>query len=188
MRSYQQVYLEPYRIIAIDPGTDTMGISLFEMPPSGGIQVTYSNTFRATPYLKTREDVVACKGARIARLEIHAMNLDKLFRHFEPHAIAVETPFMHRFPEAYAALVECFNTIRDVAYQYNPTMRLIHISPIEAKKSIGSKIAKGTKDDVRKAVLALSDVSWLGVDPTRLDEHSIDSIAVGYCFCKREQA
>lgn len=184
MRSYQEVQIQPYRVLAIDPGTDTMGISLFELPHLGPIQVVYSHTFRATPYLKYHEDVIACKGARIARLEIHAINLRKLFRHFNPHAIAVETPFMHRFPEAYAALVECFNMIRDVAYEFNPSMRLIHVSPMEAKKSIGARIAKGTKDDVRNAVLALKDVQWIGVDPLGLDEHAMDSVAVGYCFCK----
>lgn len=94
---------------------------------------------------------------------------------------------MGRFAAAFRALTECMVFISDAVGRYDPMMLLHVVDPPTAKMAVGLVIKKGmTKDDVKKAVLALKDLeNPNGIILEDLDEHSIDSIAVGYYLAKR---
>ena len=67
-----------------------------------------------------------------------------------------------------------------VVNNYNPNIMFFTISPLEVKKSVRSKYKK---EEVRTAISQIPELTdILPTDYISYDEHSIDSIAVGYSF------
>lgn len=176
----------PYRICAIDPGTNTLGISFLDV---GLLQKTItvidSTTYRADARVREDTIVYETRGDRAARLHFHHANFSALLRQFQPHAVIAESPFMGRFPAAFEALCECRDMLRSAVWSYNPRIPLELIDPPTAKKAVGALVQKGSKENVRDSVLALPDLSWALPYPIELlDEHCYDSIACGYSLGK----
>jgi hypothetical protein len=68
-------------------------------------------------------------------------------------------------------------------YAYDPFMPLQIVDPTTVKTNIGMIKIRGTdKEDVRKALKALKELEWDGVDIDDLDEHAVDSVAIGYYY------
>lgn len=176
---------EPLRVLAIDPGTTTMGISQLEWGfGTNRYKVNTAFTLRTvnpkwdSPYFSMGE----LHGNRTARIIHLADELRKTVFHYRPHVVITETPYMGKFAEAFEALVETLWMIRSVMGEYDPHLPLYGIDPTTAKKAVGVTIRRGMdKEDVRQALLARQDVDW-GIDPKTLDEHSIDATAVGLYY------
>lgn len=179
------------RLIAIDPGTDTLGTALFEMDlEQMSVAVVDAVTYTASKHVKISDrylDYERYHGSRSARLYAHMENLLSLFDDYQPHHVASESPFMHRQPQAFEALVECLSTIRLALHHYDPYMVLLTVPPHTAKKAIGITKADKTKDQVRSAITELlrkpeqHKLYYKANTPfEQLDEHSLDAIAVGY--------
>jgi len=176
----------PYRIAAIDPGTNTLGISFLDVDLAvRSITVIESATYRADSRVKEDSIIYESRGDRAARLHFHRLNFAALLQQFTPHAVIAESPFMGRFPAAFEALCECRDMLRSVVWQYNPRIPLELIDPPTAKKAVGALVQKGSKENVQACVLALPDLKWaLPVPIQTLDEHCYDSIACGYSLGK----
>lgn len=177
---------QPYRVAAIDPGTNTLGISFLDVDLARrSITVIDSTTYRADTRIREESIVYETRGDRAARLHFHRANFSALLRQFEPHAVVAESPFMGRFPAAFEALCECREMLRSAVHEYNPRIPLELIDPPTAKKAVGALVQKGSKENVQASVLALPDLRWaLPVPISMLDEHCFDSIAVGYTLSK----
>lgn len=175
---------EPLRILALDPGTDTMGVAFFELCfESKKIHLTYATTYSADRYANLEGSAWAALGNRLAKLQWHDENLTKLLHQWRPHVVASEAPFMGRFPQAYAALVQCCNVISNAVYWYDPSQFVWFVDPPTAKGAVGALVRKGSKENVQESVRSLKDLDVL-VDLTTLDEHAYDAVAVGYWASK----
>lgn len=179
-------YDRPYRIAAIDPGTDTLGISFLDVDLlRRTLTVIDSTTYRADPRVNEQSIFWETRGGRAARLQFHRYNFAALLQQFQPDAVIAESPFMGRFPAAFEALCECRDMLRHVVYEYNPAIPFETVDPPTAKKAVGALVQKGSKEDVQQAVLRLPDLQWALPTPIALlDEHCYDSITVGYYLGK----
>ena len=181
------------RIVGIDPGTTTMGISVIEYNVvTLEIIRTCAHTVNAGK-LRLSEQDVDSHGARYARIFGLQNALYELFLEIKPNFVIAESPFMaRRMPTAFAALTEVVFAIRSALRMFDPTMVLDLIDPPSAKLAVGAKTVKGgdTKKPVRLALNKLENV--LQFDNTssaatfdQLDEHSIDGTAIAYARWRR---
>ena len=171
-----------YRYIALDPGTDTLGVAVFDLDLATGIaRIPWVSTLRASRSNHFNDYAATLHGDRYARLNAHHARLVELFQQFQPQLIASESPYMGRFPQAYAALVECMQIIQSAVTQYDYGLSVLTVEPTAAKKAVGVLKRGSNKDLVRDLVLAKPELQFIGgVNPYTLDEHSTDALAVGY--------
>lgn len=168
-----------YRLLAGDNGSDTFGASFVEVDlRTGHLHVLMSETCTASKTTWRHADRLEQGRAFDARLGVLREFFQYLLEGFDPHGVVVEGPFVHLNVSTYLSLKTVIGALRDEVYQYNPTLDVVEVAPMSAKKAVKAKQYIG-KDPVRDAVLALSHVSYAPhIDPHALDEHCIDSIAV----------
>lgn len=177
---------EPFRLVAIDPGVDNMGVSLFEDHMDGRNVYLLNDCYTFSPKVNASgyRGITDFHDGRISRLFQIADHLRNLLHTYQPHGFIIEGNYYGRFADAFAALTECVLIARTVLFEYDPFMPLSVVDPTTAKKSVGMQRIKGTnKDDVKDALKLIKDITWL-VDIDSLDQHSIDSVAIGYHYLK----
>lgn len=171
-----------FRIMAIDPGSDTLGLSLLTVDlRNGDIAVHYSSTHTASRQLRyLPEGYEDLHGSMFSRMHCHRHMLTNMMHEFQPHCIIAESAFLKKkFANAFASLTVGLEMIKSAIRDYNRFMVLELIGPSEAKKAVGHKGGKGSdKDGVKACVVNYPGLIW-HVDPAELDEHSSDSIAIG---------
>lgn len=174
---------EPFRIAGFDPGAN-LGLSLIENHLDGSNPIVrVVETAKLNPAHRRYKEIAELHGNRHARLIILYDQVTNFLRTHRPHAFIVEGNYLGRFANAFGSLVECVTVIRNACYAYDPFMPLHSVDPTTVKTNIGMKRIKGTdKEDVRKALKELSTLEWDGIDIDTLDEHSIDSVAIGYYY------
>jgi len=177
--------LAPLRIIGIDPGTDTLGVSVLDVClATNRILLQQSSTFSGNQMARNYRWLSDVHGDKVARLKAHEDNLTDLFHQLRPHEIISEMPYMGKFPAAFAALVECMNAIRNAVIRYDERMPLVTVDPPTVKNTLGVNGKSGDKTLMQRGILQLVASGRIenptGMDVTLLDEHSIDSIAVAY--------
>lgn len=171
-----------YKILAIDPGTHSTGLAIFDMDCSTGSILSiealtlYSNHLPNNTGLDP--ELVPERIINHYKLKFAVMYYLNLIK---PVAVAYETPFYNRFrPTAYGPLMELMATIRSGIFDYNPNLPFVTVEPLLVKKAVGTRSQKG-KLSVKQAVLLVEDImSVLKNNIDTLDEHAIDAIAVGY--------
>jgi Holliday junction resolvasome RuvABC endonuclease subunit len=181
-------YSSPYaRILGIDPGTETLGAASIEYNVlTGEIHGAEAKTFKGSKLISS-DWVEEYHGSRFARIQAHSSNLARILGIIEPSDVAVESPFFsHLRPQAYGALTEIVYAIKLTVFSYDPTLPFVLIDPPSVKNSVGAK-GNADKDAVREKVLAILSARYSGrISIDRLDEHSIDSLAVAYaCYLSR---
>lgn len=171
---------EIYRFIAIDPGTDTLGLSLCEINlKSLEFKVCDVITLYASKNMSFYPGVIETHGEKQARLYAHRRSLVDLFNYWRPDAIVSESPFLGRFAAAFGALVECMQIIREAVMEYRPYMELETVDPPSAKKSMNVKAKGSSKDDIQRAVISDTTIVFAdGLSRLGHSEHGYDSIAV----------
>lgn len=175
---------QPYRILAIDPGTDTLGISVFDVDiPNNQITLVFAYTFQASKWIDRllEHSVWENQDEKYLRLYRHTEHLYGLLLQYRPHLVTHESAFMGRFPKAYQGLVECLSVLRGAVARYNPYLPFIGITPMEVKHFIGG-VQKG---EVLTAIKKIKDINNLFTILPTLDEHAIDSVAIGYTKAKQ---
>lgn len=170
-------------LIGIDPGSETIGVSIIEINTiSLDIVTVDAFTFQGSKLPMSIVDQLT-GGDRHAKLHAHTNNFNYVFNKYQPIAVCSESPFYNpRMPNAFGSLTEVLCSIRQGLYEYDQWQQLHLIDPSSVKKSIG---AKGNADkDIMRATLATHDTlkPLLKRDINHYDEHSIDAIAVGYSF------
>ena len=194
-----QFFPEPDTILnvfSLDPGTTNLGLACntYDLRTKAILNV-WAHTLNSDKLPHMSEFDVENhteRAERIYRLAVCTLKYMELFR---PHVLACEAPFFNKLrPGAYAALLECITTLRLVINKAYPEIPFVLIEPSLVKKCIGANlIAKkdNVKDQVKEAVLSnINLTSVMNLDnrlyssPDKLDEHSIDAIAVGYSYLK----
>lgn len=170
---------EPLRLLAIDPGTSTLGVALLSWDFGPNFVVEHAFTAK----VKDEDDTFTeMNGNRLGRMRCLINVVDEELNSFEPHVIIAESPFLGRFPQAFAALVELLTLLRLSVNRYNSQLPLYTIDPKTVKKAVGVDLGKkNDKDDVTQALRIHPDLAW-NVDIETLDEHSIDAVAVGLYY------
>ncbi len=174
------------RLLAIDPGSKTMGVSLLEFDfDTRENWVLDSFTIDADRRVGTISYVSDYHGDRATKLLTHHRALKRLLEEWEPDAVVSESPYMGRFPQAFEALTDTMNVIRSAVREYNMFLHLHKFDPATVKTAVGVSGKSGDKEAIRRALQGLPDLRFTeSVLLSELDEHSVDSIAVGYAFTK----
>jgi Holliday junction resolvasome RuvABC endonuclease subunit len=171
--------------MAIDPGTNTLGVSILSLDLEYGvITVEFVTTLVAENMVRPYESIVTYHSERFTKLYALQNSLTYLMSQFQVHAVVSESPYLGRFPQAFAALTECMSMLRNAMLNFDPYMYLFTIDPATIKTNVGVSGKSGDKLLMRKAVMDLWNRQEIqisnGIILSELDEHSIDSIAAGY--------
>lgn len=173
----------PYRIVGIDPGTDTLGVSVIDVDlDTLQISVMDSMTLHGSRMISGIQRIADTYGSRFARLMALEEALIEYFFLHKPHAIISESPYFNaRRPQAYGALVEAMGMLKRAVFAYNPTIPLFKVDPASNKANLRVSGKSGDKELMKSAVVNLAEIR----NPTKivlqlLDEHSIDSLSVAY--------
>ncbi len=174
-----------FRIMGIDPGSRCFGISILDYDlDTGKVYLRHAETFHADRFLTdvSPELVLGDRGARHAKCREF---LIERLHYFNPVLVSCESAFMKlKFVSAFQSLVEGIVMAREAVWDFKNTLPLFLVDPPTAKKAVGAPGKGGDKEAVRKAVKKLITEKTLYVDSEldidELDEHSIDSIAIGY--------
>lgn len=174
-----------YRVMGIDPGTDTLGLSVLDLNLTDcSIVIRQAMTVSGERNSRRYTHFNEVYGDKAARLYAHETFLLNAMQCWMPHSIISEAPFLGRFPAAFAALVECLSSIRTAVNQYDCSLPLLTVDPPTAKKAVGVVKKGSTKDDVKAGILSMLGPKFrTDINVAELDEHSIDSIAVAYSRC-----
>lgn len=173
------------KVVGVDPGTNTVGFSVFEWSPVSR-RIVKSMAFTMQGAKMIGDDAfIETHGERVRRVAIIRDNVYRLFHTFNPHYVAVEKPFFNAMrPGAFEPLLQSLAAVTDALWMYDPSMAIMPVDPPSAKKAVGAHGA-AKKDDMLKAVTALSETlnfdTFLSARTLeQLDEHSIDALAIGY--------
>lgn len=171
-----------YRIAAIDPGSDTMGLCILDVDlMTCKLDLISAYTSSGLRMSRRAPEGYTVHGDRWAKLYMHEQNILNWLRTYQPNSLICESPFLGRFPQAFESLVECKAMIRKALSQYDSFMPLETIDPPSAKSAVGALVKKGSKENVKESILKLTDLNNLTGRPLEaMDEHTVDSIAVGY--------
>jgi Holliday junction resolvasome RuvABC endonuclease subunit len=168
-------------ICGIDPGSQHLGICMLTIRWSDySVVAVEARTIKAPTHTGIVE--VGKELDRWGRIAYQQRKVATLLADYQPWIVCCESPFYNRFrPSAYAALVECVYAMRLATADYDEHVRFIVYEPAVVKKIVGAT-AHGTKVAVKTAISQVAEL--MSVMPAgeldRLDEHSIDSIAVAY--------
>lgn len=169
-------------IVGIDPGTETLGFSILSFDIcSGEIVKTDAVTFVGSKLPYQNDWLIETHGARTSRIMAHCQNISNLLHYYQPLLIASEAPYYSRLhPNAYGALLEIILAVKQLVFQYDPFKQVEMIDPSSVKNAVGVG-GRCKKEPVAEAVRGLNGILKIPADRLwRLDEHSIDAIAVAY--------
>ena len=176
-----------FSIIGLDPGSNAFGIAVLNVNIDT-MKIVSSNAWtvfgeRLAGKSNWAEEI---HGARVNRILAIEQNLVSIFKHYNPVIIASESPFINNaFPAAGIALTEVLACIRKAVMQYDSWKVLHLIPPSLVKNGVGAG-GGVNKVSVRDKVIALSELNYNGnVNIEKLDEHSIDALAVAYTKYKQ---
>lgn len=170
------------RIMGVDPGTENLGMSLgicdFSTPAYKVEQATTFNIksiiHKSNPYLVEHQSRNIAMYTAVYRLVYQAVH------DLQPDLVICESPYMdRRFPLSYMLLSLCVQAVQQAVKDYSVFIQFETIDPASAKMGVGAKGNSGDKDKMRNAVLSTSNIVS-SFDLKLLDEHAIDSIAIGY--------
>ena len=177
--------MEPYRLLSIDPDTDTLGVSILSYDfVNKQINLEFAYTMNASKDSKRYKLACDVHGNRYGRLHSLQEALTDLMFNFNIHGVVSECPYMGRFPQAFAALTECLSCIRAAIVNYDPLLMLHEIDPSTVKMHVGVNGKSGDKDLMFAAIDNLLSSGRIrnngNLNHRLLDQHAIDAIAVGY--------
>lgn len=174
------------RILSIDPGTNFLGVSIMDVvinesyrKPELKILHCASVNIESLATALYGETVVLNHGLRQAKVLACKSLLSKFLEEWEPNTVAIESPYMGRFPQAFSALVECMQALKLAVIEYDVNLEINAYDPSTVKKAVGSAKISSDKNSVKSAMVK----HFPEIDFDDLDEHAIDSMAVGFtCF------
>lgn len=176
-----------FRLISIDPGSDTVGIAISELDfERNTIHFVHVVTFECSKLARRDKRVGDIHGDKVGRLWALEKLMHSLLEAWEVDVIASEAPFLGRFATAYAALVECIKVIRSAVFAYDIDMPLHLYDPPSVKLAVGAPGKTKDKSLIPKGIKKLSFVTWASdINIDTLDEHSTDAMAVGIAHARR---
>ena len=168
--------------MSIDPGSN-IGISIYT------ISVDYTDTNMVFNIESIETNVIVLENyipeyniannKLLSKLHILKDVLENLLIEHDPSVVAVEEAFANmRFPLAVIQLSQYLGIILQTVSSFNPFLKVFKYAPKLIKKYVGSG-GNANKDDMLSTVSKISEIVK-HVDITKLTEHEIDSLAIGY--------
>lgn len=176
------------RVMGIDPGSRTLGISIVDCYPYEQ-QLALNDAWTLTTEYRLRENPfrVARVGENQARMEAIEEEILQGMQNFYPDVVIMETPYLGRLPQSFFVLTQVMTAIERAVSNYSAAMYLQKVDPSSAKKAIGVPGTSNDKELVRAAVMGLPYMENLSDrDLKELSEHAIDAIAVSHYYCVSE--
>lgn len=172
---YQLIYL------TIDPGTNMLGTTINAITHDNQWVVLHTHTTNIRALLQHRfpPHLIELHGERFFKALLCGEVIFKFAKDWDATRIVSESPYMGKFPQAFGALTECLYAMRYHGYQYDPYISFDTIDPATIKYHVGVKGNSGDKALMKMAVQHLTGTT---VDLRFADEHSVDSMAVGYAW------
>lgn len=176
------------RIMGIDPGSRTLGISITNcFPYEQQLSLIDAWTLHTDQHLRLKRFRADRVGEHQVRLEAIEEEVFQALENFYPDVVIMETPYLGRLPQSFFVLTQVMTAIGRAVQRYSAAMYLDKIDPATVKKTIGVPGNSSDKELVRQAVNALPNLENLSERTLEsLDEHAIDSIAVTHYYCVSE--
>lgn len=177
--------VEPFRIVSIDPGTETMGVALLGLHPIT-LEQSFIEAFtmRGSVLNYYWGNVMHDGDGRDSRLLALEDQLVNYFNRVQPHMVVYEDNYLGASPQSFKALIEACMCIRHAIWRYNPYLASYTVKPNQAKSIVNAIPKRGMSQEERKELVrqGLMVYQPLRVPPltlATLDEHSVDSVAIG---------
>ena len=169
------------RIAAMDPGSFFTGYSILDVWPTGRTVLVHNETFDLMALLKANGMDKGHMPNKFYRLKTMEKTLGSRFLDHKPNMVGSEAPFMKsRFVTAFASLTECVAFTRNVVYDYDEDTPLYMVEPSVAKVAVGVDGRSRDKVAVQQALYDLPLELSNGITIEGMDEHSSDSVAIGW--------
>lgn len=173
-------------VVGIDPGSESLGLAIISFDiETFKIVSTQAKTFTASKMFNEDSWGAELHGNRVWRIKHLQQTLTDIFNYVDPVFIVCESPFYNpRRPNAYGVLVEVLTAVRNSVMEHDSWKSLYLIDPPTIKKAVGAA-GNADKFKMQEMVCAMDNLNPIpGLDISKLDEHSIDAIAVAYCKYK----
>lgn len=177
--------VEPLRIVSIDPGTETMGVSLLGLHPIT-LEQSFIEAFtmRGSVLNYYWGNVLHDGDGRDSRLIALENQLVDYFNRVHPHIVVYEDNYLGASPQSFKALIEACMCIKHAVWKYNPYLASYTVKPNQAKSTVNAIARRGMSQEERKELVrqGLMNYQPLRVPPltlSMLDEHAVDSVAIG---------
>lgn len=171
-----------YSLVSIDPGITYMGISVFRLVNDN---ITYIDSYTIRPssmktYVNCNTDMVTQRFISLNKIKNF---IETLVREEQPSVVVSEGTFFNPLsPSAYGSLLEIISYVNLGVSEVSNNIHFSVMPPMLVKKNISSEKIK-SKASVKEALMMKpSIIDNLVVNIETLDEHAIDSIAVGYSY------
>lgn len=189
------------RVIGIDPSTTNMGVCIIDvdLTQQAPFKLVYADTIKGekvlydipVQYDDTNETGVLARSFCLARalgmvLEIHSTIWDDFNVIPAPVSRTMtgicEDNFLGRSPGTFKQLIQFVSMVQE---QFTKNeIHLSYVLPMLAKEVVSAAFRGTEKDDVRDGVLKYEWLDANGFDLSKLDEHSIDALAVALFRCE----
>lgn len=168
----------PVRVIGVDPGTTHIGLCVSEVQDDGlhviDAYTVHTDTLVRRHYMEVAERY----GERYALIAAGVDAIVKYIRTWSPGLVAYESPYLGRHPQAFGSGVEIMTMVAEAIRRADPFLVFLTLDPSSVKKSIGVNGKSGDKSLMALGIKRSPHLT-LGIDTDALDEHAVDSIAVG---------
>lgn len=168
------------KIIALDPGTNNLGLTVMSINILSMCVVettTFTVTVKNNLLLPDDEDNYGLRQAKLNYLV--SVVIDAVIK-YDAITLVSEGPFYNmRRPGAFAPLVELLQQIKVELYKIRPLVKFVVYEPSTVKQGVGAK-GNADKDNVKIALRnVVEKLKFISLDTLdSMDEHSVDSIAV----------
>ncbi|ANH51793.2 hypothetical protein RAY_12 [Erwinia phage vB_EamM_RAY] len=169
--------------VSIDPGTDTVGVTLLGLHPIT-LEMTWKESFTLYGSLLNYRSELVFQEDRNRDARLKGLT-DALLRYLctvRPHVVVFEDNFLRHSPQAFKALIESVEAIKRAVWGYNPYLPFYEISPMQAKGAVNAIAPRGQKHDkelVRKGLMNYPRLQIPHAILQTLSEHAVDSVAIG---------
>lgn len=173
-----------FRVLGIDPGSNATGFSVIDFDPETGQKtIVYQYTLTTNEAIAGNEHVIPQYGEREARYMGYKRFMNQVLDFYNPDVVACEAPFLHRMPQAFKVLSELTSIFRHCVIEWNYTRDFVIVPPTNVKKCVGVKAKSNDKEDMRRAVMGRTDLSYAeGVTLDNMTEHAVDALCVTLWF------
>lgn len=171
-----------FKLACIDPGSDTLGISLLSYDHyTRHAVIEESVTLHASKklsYYRHLADYLDPMQIRLLQLE---PDIVQLLNDWQPHEVCTEGPYLGQNVSTYGKLTEVIAMIKSAVRTYDQLLKLAIIDPATVKKFVGVPGNSGDKSLMRRALERLDTISFRsGLTIDDLSEHAVDSVLVGH--------
>ena len=174
-----------FKLLAIDPGTNQMGISIFDLDVKA-FKILKIKSWTVYPdRLENHTGMVEELHLNpfLKRMKV-CETIGKILVEERIHQVAYEAPFMNRRqPSAYGPLVALMTMVQLSVLRYGQDIEFNIYPPLTVKKAVGVAGKKG-KEIITQAIRGIPELMAAlkegNCELDDLDNNAVDSIAVGY--------